>query len=78
MATISAPADVILRHRHIRVVYLVAGFLSQDAYNGRCDELYEINPQPAGRRIYGHVIAAPATQGVPALLNRLGVEGEVQ
>lgn len=59
------------------MVYLVAGFISQDAYIERGGELYEINTRPAGCGVYGHIIAAPATQGVPAPLNRLGVEGEV-
>jgi NAD-dependent deacetylase len=44
--------------------------------NRRGCDLYEINPIPAGRDLYDHVIAAPATLGVPEFLRRLGIEGE--
>lgn len=55
------------------MVYPAAGFVAQAGCNARGCELYEINPQPAGRGVYDHVIAAPATLGVPEFLARLGV-----
>jgi NAD-dependent deacetylase len=73
-----AQADIFCAIGTSGLVYPAAGFVSQAGCNGRDCELYEINPQPAGRGIYDHVIAAPATLGVPALLDRLGIKGEMQ
>ncbi|MGE4480586.1 NAD-dependent deacylase [Acidocella sp.] len=55
------------------VVYPAAGFAAQARRNGRNCVLYEINPTPTGGRYFDHVIAAPASEGVPELLCRLGV-----
>jgi NAD-dependent deacetylase len=57
------------------MVYPAAGFAAAAGCNRRGCDLYEINPKPAGRDLYDHVIAAPATLGVPEFLRRLGIEG---
>jgi NAD-dependent deacetylase len=68
-------ADVFCAIGTSGVVYPAAGFAAEARHNGRGCELYEINPAPAGKGLYDHVIAAPATQGVPAFLRLLGLEG---
>ncbi len=71
-----AGADIFCAIGTSGVVYPAAGFAAAAGCNRRGCELYEINPAPAGRGLYDHVIAAPATLGVPELLRRLGIEGE--
>lgn len=55
------------------VVYPAAGFAAEARRNGRGCVLYEINPVPTGALYFDHVIAAPAGEGVPEFLSRLGV-----
>jgi NAD-dependent deacetylase len=71
-----AGADIFCAIGTSGAVYPASGFATAAGCNRRGCELYEINPTPAGRGLYDHVIAAPATLGVPAFLRRLGVEGE--
>ncbi|HTQ72165.1 MAG TPA: NAD-dependent deacylase [Acidocella sp.] len=70
-------ADVFCAIGTSGTVYPAAGFAAEARRNGRGCVLYEINPQPTGARYFDHVIAAPAGEGVPAFLRRLGVEEEV-
>ena len=70
-----ARADVFCAIGTSGTVYPAAGFAAAAGCNRRGCDLYEINPQPAGRDLYDHVIAAPATLGVPEFLRRLGIEG---
>jgi NAD-dependent deacetylase len=68
-------ADVFCAIGTSGVVYPAAGFAAEARHNGRGCELFEINPKPTGTGLYDHVIAAPATRGVPAFLERLGITG---
>lgn len=54
-------------------VYPAAGFAAQARRNRRGCVLYEINPAPTGGEYFDHVIAAPASDGVPEFLRILGV-----
>jgi NAD-dependent deacetylase len=67
-------ADVFCAIGTSGVVYPAAGFAAEARRNGRNCLLYEINPTPTGGHVFDHVIAAPASQGVPEFLRRLGVE----
>ena len=71
-----AGADVFCAIGTSGVVYPAAGFAAAAGCNRRGCDLYEINPEPAGRGVYDHIIAAPATLGVPEFLRLLGIEGE--
>jgi len=67
-------ADVFCAIGTSGAVYPAAGFVAEAARNRRNCALYEINPKPAGHALFDHVIAAPATLGVPELLRRLGMK----
>jgi NAD-dependent deacetylase len=66
-------ADVFCAIGTSGIVYPAAGFAAEARRNGRGCVLYEINPGPTGARYFDHVIAAPAGEGVPEFLRRLGV-----
>lgn len=68
-----ARADVFCAIGTSGVVYPAAGFAAEARRNGRGCVLYEINPAPTGGRYFDHVIEAPASEGVPEFLRRLGL-----
>lgn len=70
-------ADVFCAIGTSGIVYPAAGFAAEARRNGCGCVLYEINPAPTGACYFDQVIAAPAGEGVPAFLRRLGVEEEV-
>jgi NAD-dependent deacetylase len=57
-------------------VYPAAGFAEVAGRNRRGCTLYEINPRPSGAGMFEHVIAAPASAGVPEFMRQLGVTEE--
>lgn len=66
-------ADVFCAIGTSGVVYPATGFAAEARRNGKGCVLYEINPVPTGGHYFDHVIAAPAGEGVPEFLRRLGV-----
>jgi NAD-dependent deacetylase len=50
------------------MVYPAAAFAERAKFNGRGCVTFEINPDPTGAAIFDHVIAAPASMGVPAFV----------
>jgi len=50
------------------MVYPAAAFAERAKFNGRGCVTFEINPDPTGAAIFDHVIAAPATMGVPTFV----------
>lgn len=68
-----AQADVFCAIGTSGVVYPAAGFAAEARRNNRGCVLYEINPVPTGGRYFDHVIEAPASEGVPEFVRRLGL-----
>ncbi len=61
-------ADIFVAIGTSGVVYPAAAFAERAKFNGRGCVTYEINPDPTGAAVFDHVIAQPATLGVPVFV----------